>query len=269
MTIPKIIHLTWKTKIIPLKWKRMALSWKKTNPEWKIKLWTDEDNRKYISENYPDFLPIFDAYPHNIQRADAIRYFLLKDFGGVYCDLDIECLGSLDEYFDNSESEVFLVQSGNVKVFTNCFMASKPGAKFWDEVIDRLKNPCIPWYALTKHFEVMYSTGPLMVNDVANKTKSIIGLLPRNVFMAYSVADDSSIVKPYALLRNHNEGSWNSLDSIILNFLFKHGWSLLIFILVLGMLTFYIRNKDRFQRMFKTFTSSPSTLSLVKLITSE
>jgi mannosyltransferase OCH1-like enzyme len=275
MPIPKIVHLTWKTRQIPLKWKQTALSWKKNNPDWQIKLWTDDDNRNYIADKYPEFLNTFDSYPHNIQRADAIRYFLMRDFGGVYCDLDIEVLGSLNDYFDHTEGEVFLVQSGNVPVYTNCFMASKPGAAFWDEVIDRLKKPQIPWFAVSKHFLVMYSTGPLMVNSVAKQTSCIISLLPKKVFMAYSVADDTSVIKPGALLRNMNEGSWNSWDSLLLNFLFRYGPSIVIFLIVLGLLTFYVRNKARIHRFFqpeslyRTLTSSFSTSSIDNARTSQ
>jgi mannosyltransferase OCH1-like enzyme len=275
MPIPKIVHLTWKTRQIPLKWKQTALSWKKNNPDWQIKLWTDDDNRNYIADKYPEFLNTFDSYPHNIQRADAIRYFLLKDFGGVYCDLDIEVLGSLNDYFDQTEGEVFLVQSGNVPVYTNCFMASKPGAAFWDEVIERLKKPQIPWFAVSKHFLVMYSTGPLMVNSVAKQTSCIISLLPKKVFMAYSVADDTSVIKPGALLRNMNEGSWNSWDSLLLNFLFRYGPSIVIFLVVLGLLTFYVRNKARIHRFFqpeslyRTLTSSFSTSSIDNALISQ
>ena len=271
MPIPKIVHLTWKTRQIPLEWKQTALSWKKTNPDWRLKLWTDEDNRNYIENKYPEFLNIYDSYPHNIQRADAIRYFLLKDFGGIYCDLDIEILGSLNPYFDNAEGDVFLVQSGNVPVYTNSFMAGKPGAPFWNEVIERLKKPQLPWFAVSKHFVVMYSTGPLMVNSVAKQTKCIISLLPKNVFMAYSVADDTSVIKPGALLRNMYGKSWNSWDSFILNFFFQHGISIIIFFIVLGLLTFYVRNKARIHRFFqpdslyRTLTSSFSTSSMENL----
>ena len=241
MPIPKIVHLTWKTKTIPEKFKRTIQSWRRTNPEWELKLWTDEDNRNYIANNYPDFLTTFEGYPYGIQRADAIRYFLLKDFGGIYCDLDIEVLGSMNTHFERANGEVFLVQSGNVPVFTNSFMASVPGAPFWDEVIERLSNPKIPWYAVTKHFIVMYSTGPLMVNAVARQTKTIINLLPKSVFMAYSVADETEVIKPRALLRNLNEGSWNSLDSIILNFLFCHGWNILLFLMSLAIIYLYTK----------------------------
>ena len=37
---------------------------------------------------YPWFLETWDAYPFNIERADAIRYFVLAHYGGVYIDLD-------------------------------------------------------------------------------------------------------------------------------------------------------------------------------------
>lgn len=239
MPIPKLVHLTWKTKKIPDQFKKSVVSWMRTNPDWELRLWTDADNRDYIKTKYPDFLATYDGYPHNIQRADAIRYFLLRDFGGVYSDMDIEILGSLTSFFENLRGEVFLVQSGNVSVFTNSFMASEPGAAFWDEVIDRLMNPVIPWFCLTKHFVVMYSTGPLMLNDVAKKTNQVIGILPRNIFMPYSISDDLYMIKPGAMLRNLNEGSWNSLDSMLLNFIFRHGISIGFFLLSLVAITIY------------------------------
>ena len=37
---------------------------------------------------YPWFLETFDNYQFPIQRADAIRYFVLAHYGGIYIDLD-------------------------------------------------------------------------------------------------------------------------------------------------------------------------------------
>jgi mannosyltransferase OCH1-like enzyme len=48
----------------------------------------------FIKEKYPWFLPVFDAYPYNIQRADVIRYFALAYYGGTYLDLDLVFCGS-------------------------------------------------------------------------------------------------------------------------------------------------------------------------------
>jgi len=259
MSVPKIVHLTWKSRTLPTRWKKIIDAWKRTNPDWKIMFWSDVDNRNYIAKNYPDFLPVFDSYPYNIQRADAIRYFLLKDFGGVYCDMDIEVMGSLNEYFDNNPpGDVFLVKSGNVPVFTNCFMASKPGAPFWDDVIKELRNPEIPWYAVSKHFLVMFSTGPLMLNNVVNKTKYIISYLPRNVFMAYSISDDTSIIKEGALLKNHNEGSWNSWDSLFINFMFRYGITILIFVVVLIVVLYILHLNGDLKKLRKMIASLTS-----------
>ena len=51
-------------------------------------LWTDVKSREFIATEYPWFLATFDNYSQPIQRADAIRYFVLNHFGGIYIDLD-------------------------------------------------------------------------------------------------------------------------------------------------------------------------------------
>lgn len=53
-----------------------------------IQLWTDASSREFIATEYPWFLEAFDGYKFPIQRADAIRYFVLAHFGGTYIDLD-------------------------------------------------------------------------------------------------------------------------------------------------------------------------------------
>ena len=53
-----------------------------------IQLWTDDKSRELIATEYPWFLDTFDNYSQPIQRADAIRYFVLAHFGGIYIDLD-------------------------------------------------------------------------------------------------------------------------------------------------------------------------------------
>ena len=52
-----------------------------------FKLWSDASSRAFIAEKYPWFLQNFDGYPYPIQRADAIRYFVLHHYGGVYLEI--------------------------------------------------------------------------------------------------------------------------------------------------------------------------------------
>lgn len=71
-------------------------TWEAKNPNWERILWTDRSLLDFVAEFYPDFLPIYTQYPKGIMRADAARYMLLHHFGGVYVDLDCECIRSLD-----------------------------------------------------------------------------------------------------------------------------------------------------------------------------
>ena len=96
--IPKIIHQTWVDNNIPDKWKISSMMWQKHHPDWQYILWTDKMIRDYIKLGYPQFLKRFDSYKYNIQRIDMIRYFILKDFGGIYCDLDLYPIQNIEKY---------------------------------------------------------------------------------------------------------------------------------------------------------------------------
>jgi hypothetical protein len=143
--IPKIIHQTWQNKNIPYQIynKRWVDSWKKCNPDWEYRFWTDEDLRNLIKDKYNWFLPIFDAYPFNICRVDAARYFILYEYGGLYADLDFECLKSFDPLLSNEA--VFGRQFENLSkalpanfLIPNALMMSIPRHELWEIVFDKL-----------------------------------------------------------------------------------------------------------------------------------
>ena len=46
--------------------------------------------RDFIAKEYNWFLETYDAYPYPIQRADALRYFVVYHYGGIYADLDLQ-----------------------------------------------------------------------------------------------------------------------------------------------------------------------------------
>ena len=141
-TIPALIHQTWKDADVPPKWRAWADSWKRHNPGWEYRLWTDADNREFLEEHYPWFLPVYDGYPEPIMRADAIRYFLLDHFGGLYVDMDFECLKSVQDILAGRElvlgcepeahTRLLLARQRNLdRIVGNAFIASRPGHPFW------------------------------------------------------------------------------------------------------------------------------------------
>lgn len=102
-SIPKIIFQTWKTKDIPEKWKESQLSIKEHLPDWQIVLFSDEENREFVKQHFPDFLNIYDSFPYPIQRADMIRYMFLYVNGGLYLDLDMKLKKSIESLIGNEE----------------------------------------------------------------------------------------------------------------------------------------------------------------------
>ncbi len=103
LRIPRIIHQTWKTKDVPSPLDQLPQTWKEYLPNWEYILWTDEMNREFVCKHFPDFLEKYDTYPCNIQRADAIRYLLLKVYGGLYVDMDFECLENIEFLLEGSD----------------------------------------------------------------------------------------------------------------------------------------------------------------------
>jgi len=90
--IPKLIHQTWKTDLIPKQWVSLVNKVKELNPDWSYKLWTDKENDEFVRKEFPEFYGIFSLFPRSIMKADVIRYLLMFRFGGVYLDLDYEVL---------------------------------------------------------------------------------------------------------------------------------------------------------------------------------
>jgi mannosyltransferase OCH1-like enzyme len=156
--IPKLIHQTYKTRDIPRKWLKYQRKVQALHPGWTYTLWTDEDNLKFVANEYPTFLGVFTKLPRNIMRADVIRYLLLHRLGGLYLDLDYEML----KPFDLLDHELLIPaeedetdKQGKLRL-CNAFMAATPGNAFFGRAIDDLKsNP-----PLAADADVEASTGP-------------------------------------------------------------------------------------------------------------
>lgn len=187
--IPALIHQTWKDTDVPPEWQKWADSWRIHHPGWGYRLWTDADNRAFLQEHYPWFLPVYDGYPEAIMRADAIRYFLLDHFGGLYVDLDFECLKPVTEILDghdlvlgcepDAHTRLLLARRrGFDRIVGNAFIASRPGHPFWAHVHRRL----VATHKLPSTLDV---TGPFFLTraiDSAPEPESITVLDPEVLY---------------------------------------------------------------------------------------
>ncbi len=170
MKIPKVIHQTWKDTCIPEEFQSFSFSWMNHHPDWEYRLWTNVDNRNFISEDHHWFLPFYDNYQLDIQRADAVRYFILYTYGGMYVDLDFECFKRVEPLLNNRECVLALEPErhcrnhGVERIISNAFMASTPSHPFFYAVTKGMAFH-IPLARRLNDF-VLETTGPLMLSRV-------------------------------------------------------------------------------------------------------
>lgn len=173
MSIPALIHQTWKEGTVPCQFLQWSDSWKQHHPNWEYMLWTDERNREFVRKHYPGFLDKYDAYPSDIQRVDAVRYLILYKMGGVFVDLDVECLKNIAPLLKDAhcvfgeEPYDHCLWHGKEHIISNAFMASEPGDNFLRELISELYN----YNGKTDHRfnQVLESTGPFMLSRVYSR----------------------------------------------------------------------------------------------------
>ncbi|KAK3402547.1 nucleotide-diphospho-sugar transferase [Sordaria brevicollis] len=158
--IPKIIHQifhNWKdpqNETLPGDWEEQRRSCVEGNPGWEYKLWTPTTSLSFLSTYYPTFLPSYLSYPHPVQRVDALRYFLLYHYGGIYLDLDNGCLPPIspsNTTTTNSPSSKTPINSldpltyfplwvtdGGRGALSNNILAARAGHPFWGRVVAEL-----------------------------------------------------------------------------------------------------------------------------------
>jgi mannosyltransferase OCH1-like enzyme len=119
--IPKVIYLSYKTKDIP---SYILENWKKLNPDYEIKLYDNDDCKKFFLENYTQMhVDLFNFLEDGPIKADFWRVCILNTYGGVYSDIDIELLVPVDTIIE--EGVTFLTCKGLIGINPHLIMTVK------------------------------------------------------------------------------------------------------------------------------------------------
>lgn len=175
MTIPAILHQIAPTHDVPPHLQGFQESWLRLNPHWEYRLWTDETLEAWIAEQAPDFLPLFRAFPRSVCRADLGRYLLLERLGGVYADLDCQCLQPLAPLLsgrelviapepDAHQQQPNVLERDLSRLLCPSFLASVSGHHFWSDVLAALQqfDPA----SILSCDDVLAATGPFLLSRV-------------------------------------------------------------------------------------------------------
>ncbi|XP_074646497.1 uncharacterized protein LOC141902591 [Tubulanus polymorphus] len=155
--------------MIPIQFNKTISSMVANHPDWEYWFWSDALAEEFVRKRFPNYLHMYKNYPKAINRADAIRYFILYEFGGVYADIDMQSLRPLDELLD---FHTFLIPEDhpvhtNVvfhlnRIPLNALMMSVPKHPIIKSVILHLAE-------FAKQKNVLWVAGPMMFENVLTK----------------------------------------------------------------------------------------------------
>jgi mannosyltransferase OCH1-like enzyme len=146
--IPKQFHQIWiGPNPPPPTAAAFRQSWLDRHPGWQMHVWTDE--------NEPTGLCNEDIYRQTTvlaQKADILRYEILSRFGGVYIDIDFECLRNIEPLLSGVSYFFGEELPGRPAIG---ILGSVAGHPFSQWCLDRLPERW-PW----QPGRILYETGP-------------------------------------------------------------------------------------------------------------
>lgn len=111
---PKKIWQTW--KVDPLDFEERDLSaartWVQKNPGHRYEVLTDSNDLYYVETHFgpaglnrPDIVYAYRSLTARIIKADLLRYLVMYVEGGLYTDIDVEALRSIDRFIPHRYNE--------------------------------------------------------------------------------------------------------------------------------------------------------------------
>jgi mannosyltransferase OCH1-like enzyme len=191
--IPKVIHKIYIDSTMGLdnidpNVKELFNKIKKMNPGYELKIWSGEDCRKYLLQNFSqEHLDAFDALKPYAFKADFARYCILYNEGGWYSDLKEDPLVSFDYINHGNYSFIGIVDLGIPYcmanfVLQNAFFAIIPKHPLLknciEKCIENVKNKFYGNFSLEP-------TGPSLFGKEFEKLKSFTS----NILLGFYIHD--------------------------------------------------------------------------------
>lgn len=180
--VPKIVHQQWKTSDdVPERFRKWRAEFLRLFPEpqYAHYLWTDVTMRELIAGRFPWFLNTYDAYPKPIQRADAFRYFVMYEYGGLYADMDYRPLVNFWNWLPADRPAFIESPHRFTENVQNSLMSSPAKHPFWNETFEVLAARAGGYLHGS---DVLYTTGPKMLDEAARRYKGETAVLPCEIF---------------------------------------------------------------------------------------
>jgi mannosyltransferase OCH1-like enzyme len=161
-----------------------------------------------------------------MQRIDAMKYFLLFHFGGIYLDLDVKCkvpdlitaMIPLDKR-ENEPDIIFHMGTEGISANTDIFVAKKHHP-FFKLAINQLKS-ANRWFYLY-HLTIILSAGPTFLYGIYRQFPIEDGF--------YYIPNDLFYGK---LIEGVGGGTWYGKDSLLLIYFMENKFQSICFLLMM------------------------------------
>jgi len=202
MEIPKIIHQVWSGVDGPLPdyFSSLAKTWRDNFPDWEYLVWDNKMMTDFVITVFPEYKYIYDSFPFNVQRWDAIRYLILYEMGGMYVDFDYECLENFDFLVKDKTCCFAQEPSSHCRVFkrpidfvfNNALMLSTKRHPFMKKIIESIfVQKSLEYKGDSKEMCVLNTTGPWKLIDlyeaISYEDKQDIYMMPAKYVTPFDV----------------------------------------------------------------------------------
>jgi hypothetical protein len=194
--IPRRFHWVWLGgEPLPDQFREWIDGWGRLHPGWERRVWSDENKPTLRNEDW------FLGATVQSQRADILSYELVHMFGGVYLDVDMECLKCIEPLLGGVAA--FAAEQEPGELGAGIFGAV-PDHAWLADVIERLP------VSMREHLSILRSAGPGHLTAVTRESHPEVTIFPKEYFYPYQAHEPSRAGGPfpgsYAVHRWH--GSW-------------------------------------------------------------
>ncbi|KAK9806978.1 hypothetical protein WJX72_009294 [[Myrmecia] bisecta] len=127
--------------------------------DWDYKFWDLAAAEALLEDQYAWFLPTFRSLPRTVLKGDAVRAFILHAYGGVYLDMDVECLQEEDKMLAGQDL-VLQCEYRTLRDINNAVLASVPGHPFWVQIMKIIMVTTQSIGDVNNPQTILHTTGP-------------------------------------------------------------------------------------------------------------
>lgn len=159
---------------MPDAYKEFGEKWEDLNPGWIL-----IDHGEEVLQLWDDLAPVFnhlyerdggrDSEELHVQVADVVGYALVREFGGVYVNTDMEPVRPIEPQLPEENAWASFENHDDWRIVNAAIGAPKAQNPFWVKLLEGLPER----YFANPEDEMVMTTGPGYLTDFANANTQI------------------------------------------------------------------------------------------------